>query len=80
MWRVEAGMTDELPVEGFPISAEAVQAWFVDRHGRLPGAAELTGILNAMAAREATAPVAAENRLFSPHDAGDEGNGAGGAA
>ena len=46
----------EIPVEGYPISAEAVTQWFQDRHGRLPGEEELITIINAMAAREATPP------------------------
>ena len=50
-------MALELPVEGYPISEEAVHTWFVDRFRREPGAAELARILNAMAAREATPPV-----------------------
>lgn len=47
----------ELPVEGFPIGAAPVREWFVRRHGREPGMAELTRIINAMAAREASAPI-----------------------
>ena len=47
----------ELPVEGFPISAEAVRAWYVDRHGQVPSERELGRILIAMSAREATPPV-----------------------
>jgi hypothetical protein len=46
----------ELPVEGYPIGAEAVTTWFQDRYGRIPSAEELTDILNAMAEREATPP------------------------
>jgi hypothetical protein len=46
-----------LPEEGFPPSADAVHAWFVARHGREPGAEELTAILNAMALRDATPPI-----------------------
>ena len=46
----------EIPVEGFPFSAEAVAAWFRARHGRDPGDAELNDIFNAMAEREATPP------------------------
>ena len=50
-------MAEELPVEGFPISEAEVRHWFLDRYRRAPGAVELTRILNAMAAREATPPV-----------------------
>ena len=50
-------MAIELPVEGFPIAATEIRRWFLDRHGREPGAEELYGIINAMAAREATPPV-----------------------
>jgi len=50
-------MIGELPVEGFPISGVEVHRWFLNRHGRQPGAEELTCIINAMAAREATPPV-----------------------
>jgi hypothetical protein len=50
-------MADELPVEGFPISGDAVHTWFVDRHGREPSAEELTRIINAMSEREATPPL-----------------------
>jgi hypothetical protein len=48
----------ELPIEGFPVGAAPVRAWFLRRYGREPGMAELGRILNAMAAREAAAPVA----------------------
>jgi hypothetical protein len=47
----------ELPVEGFPVGATPVRAWFLRRYGREPGMAELVRLLNAMAAREATPPV-----------------------
>jgi hypothetical protein len=46
----------ELPVEGYPISQEAVITWFRDRYGRMPSAEEVSDILNAMADREATPP------------------------
>jgi hypothetical protein len=46
----------DIPAEGYPFSAEAVVAWFRDRHGRTPGDAELNAVLNAMAARDATPP------------------------
>lgn len=52
-------MADELPVEGYPISEDAVRTWFLDRYGREPGAEEVARIVNAMAAREATPPVEA---------------------
>lgn len=51
-------MPIELPVEGFPIAAEEIRRWFLDRYRREPSAEELTGIINAMAEREATPPVA----------------------
>ncbi len=50
-------MPQELPAPGFPVSGDAVHTWFVDRYGREPSAAELTELLNAMAARDATPPV-----------------------
>jgi hypothetical protein len=50
-------MTIELPVEGFPIAAAEIRRWFLDRYQREPGTEELTEIINAMAAREATPPV-----------------------
>ncbi len=65
----------ELPVEGFPIAAEAVQSWFIDRHGRLPSAPELTTILNAMAAREATPPVC-DTGVAPPPDVAEDAGGA----
>ena len=46
----------EIPVEGYPVSVEAVTVWFRDRYGRDPGDPELNSIINAMAEREATAP------------------------
>jgi hypothetical protein len=47
----------ELPVEGYPISDEAVTGWFLQRYGRLPGAPEVGWIMDAMAQRETTPPI-----------------------
>lgn len=47
----------ELPVEGYPVAAEAVTEWFRRRHGRLPTEQELGAIMLAMAQRETTPPV-----------------------
>jgi len=47
----------ELPVEGYPISDEAVTGWFLRRYGRLPGALEVGWIMDAMAQRETTPPI-----------------------
>jgi hypothetical protein len=47
----------ELPVEGFPVSADLVREWFEHRHGRTPGERELGRMMIAMAAREASPPV-----------------------
>jgi hypothetical protein len=52
-----AVMMEELPAEGFPVSAEPVRRWFMHRYRREPGAVELARVLNAMAAREATPPI-----------------------
>jgi hypothetical protein len=47
----------ELPVEGYPISDEAVTGWFLQRYRRLPSAPEVGCILDMMAQREATPPI-----------------------
>jgi hypothetical protein len=49
--------TIELPVEGFPPSGAALITWFTHRYGRLPGAAELGQLLNAMAIRDSSRPL-----------------------
>jgi hypothetical protein len=46
----------EIPVEGYPYSVEALTTWFRDRHGRDPSEVELNQMMNAMAARDSTAP------------------------
>lgn len=46
----------DLPVRGYPISAEAVTNWFIATYGRQPSEREVVSIVNAMAAREASLP------------------------
>jgi hypothetical protein len=46
----------ELPAQGYPPSAEAVDDWFRKQHGRAPTDQEVGAIIGAMAQREATSP------------------------
>jgi hypothetical protein len=48
--------TPDLPAEGYPVSEEAVESWFRERHGRPPTERELGVIIGEMAHREATPP------------------------
>jgi len=46
----------ELPVAGYPISAEALTSWFRRTYSRTPSARELGVLMNAMARRDSTPP------------------------
>lgn len=46
----------ELPVLGYPISAEALTSWFCRTYSRTPSARELGVLMNAMAQRDSTPP------------------------
>lgn len=48
--------TKDLPALGYPVSEEAVEHWFRQRHGRAPTERELGAIIGEMAQREATQP------------------------
>jgi hypothetical protein len=53
----------ELPVQGYPISRDAITTWFRDRHGREPSALEVGEIMLRMTARDSTP----SQTVSSPH-------------
>jgi hypothetical protein len=50
------GTPPALPLEGYPISEEAVRRWFVETRGHEGTDVEIGAIMDAMARREATPP------------------------
>jgi hypothetical protein len=48
----------DLPVPGYPISEEALTSWFCRTYRRAPSVRELGVLINAMAKRETTPPLA----------------------
>ncbi len=60
----------ELPVEGYPISSEAVTNWFRARFGREPSVEEVGDIMLRMTSRETALPdegPAPDEAGWTPH-------------